>query len=292
MEMTYTDKDKWIILQEKLQQTQVETAFSVFRQHGIEPILIKGLAISRLYPNNKYRISFDIDLAVDPNLYDDALRLLRSKELLKINIDLHKGLKHLDTLEWRLLFERSKLIILDKLPIRVLAEEDHLRILCVHWLTDGAENKEKLWDIYYAVENRSENFDWDLCFKNIGSKRIDWVIYTIGIANRYLGLEIKNLPFYKQSENLPKWLIKVINKLWSREYQFIPLVSCLSDPYMFFYQLRHRFPPNPIMATIYVEGKLNSKTRIFYQAEFFIKRAKPSFKSLITSIFKSNFQST
>jgi hypothetical protein len=169
-------------------------------------------------------------------------------------------------------------------PVRILSDEDHMRVMCVHWLTDGGENKQKLWDIYYLFENRRADFDWDRCLTEIDPNRRLWIIYTIGLAHKYLRLEIDGLPFEREAKNLPLWLEKNIERIWSRKYPFIPLDTCYSDREMFLYQLKLRIPPNPIMATIGVNGRLDARTRIIYQLRYFLKRSIPSLRSFFYSI--------
>lgn len=274
------NQKKWWKLQSRIQETQIETVFEMFRRNGVEPILIKGYAIERLYPPTVPRISTDIDLAVAPAQFETAKEIAKQKKV-NIYIDLHEGLRHMDKTAWDDLFKNSILIKPGKTSIRVLAEEDHLRVLCVHWLTDGGENKNKLWDIYYAVENRAEDFDWEKCFAGVGDKRRIWIIFCIGIAHKYLDLDISDLPFAAEALRIPRWLTRTLEKIWRRKYPFVPLFMSLNDPQMFIQQIFYRLPPNPIMATIGVNGHLDSKTRIFYQIEHFLRRSYPSIISLI-----------
>ncbi len=273
------DEKKWWKLQSKIQQTQIENVFKMFRSGGVEPILIKGFAIERLYPPTVARISTDIDLAVNPAQIDVAKRIV-TKKTVNIHIDLHEGLRHLDERDWEKLFENSVLIKLNGTAVRVLSEEDHLRVLCVHWLTDGGENKRKLEDIYYAIDNRAADFDWERCFAGTEEKRRLWIIYCIGIAHKYLNLDISDLPFATEASNIPRWLPRTLERIWRRKYPFTPLFTAVHKPQVFIHQILYRLPPNPIMATIGVNGHLNAKTRIFYQIEHFLRRTIPSIKSL------------
>jgi hypothetical protein len=50
---------RWNKLQNRLAEVSIANAFVKLRGAQIEPILIKGWAISRLYPENHSGISFD-----------------------------------------------------------------------------------------------------------------------------------------------------------------------------------------------------------------------------------------
>lgn len=282
--MNLENEEKWNILHSKVQQKKIVKTFKAFRDKKIEPILIKGFSVERFYPKNVSRLSFDIDICVSPNDYVDSQRLLESQELNSINIDLHKGLRHLDKLSWDDNFENSELIFLDDVQIRVLAAEDLFRVMCVHWLTDGGENKKKLWDIYYLITNSRENFDWNRCFGKVSETRKNWMIYTVGLVHNYLDLDLEGFPYADKAQNPPAWLDKNINKIWERKHPFIPLDACFSDTEMFFYQLRLRLSPNPIMALVGLEEDFDKKLIFPYQIRYFLKRSIPSINSILKNI--------
>src|SRR5690348_8683732 len=137
----YANDFRWHLIQKRRYEVQIEKAVSFLRANGIEPILIKGWAAGLSYPEGEPRQFTDIDLAVSASDYERARLLLISGKLTGVNVDLHNELRHLDTLPWDDLFANSQLVNLDDTPIRILRPEDHLRLLCVHWLTDGGVNR-------------------------------------------------------------------------------------------------------------------------------------------------------
>jgi len=179
-------------------------------------------------------------------------------------IDPHKELRHLDSVDWSDLFSNSVELKLGGESIRVLRAEDHLRVLCVHWLTDGARNKERLWDIYYILDNRDENFSWDRFLGIVDARRRRWLVCAVGLANRYLGLDISDTPIAAEANELPRWVINTVEWEWSSEVAHWPLESYIADPKMMLRQIRRRLRPNPIWATVQMQGSFDSRTRIFY----------------------------
>ncbi len=262
-------------------------AFVIFRRLGTEPVLIKGWAARRNYPQEIHRTYTDIDLALPPCEFDAAEGKWNLLEDRTFNIDLHRGLRHLDSIDWDDLFQNSITIDIDTVPIRILRPEDHLRVLCVHWLTDGGVYKERLWDIYYAVENRPPDFDWNRCLNIVSKTRRRWIVCVIGLAHRYMDLNIDGLPFADEATILPAWFINEVEKEWAYNIPLRPIHTVLRDRKELLRQIRKRFPPNKIQSMIDVEGSIDAPTRIHYQIGSILKRIGPSVKRIIGTLFPS-----
>jgi Uncharacterised nucleotidyltransferase len=280
------NKRRWLILRTKLHEENIKAAFKLLRGNGIEPILIKGWAAASLYPEKYQRIYNDIDLCVAPELYAEARGLVDSEEGKPLNIDLHSGLRHLDTVEWDDLYENSRILTIDNLPIRGLRPEDHLRVLCVHWLTDGGVYKEKLLDFYYLIENNRSEFDWDRCLNSVSKTRREWILKTIGLTHKYYNLDISELPFADEMRRIPPWLFKTLEKEWATKVSLKPLHTLLTNKKELWAQIKKRIPPNAIQATIEMEGKFDNSGRLFYQIGSIFVRLKPSVKRFY-EVFKS-----
>ncbi|HKP71092.1 MAG TPA: nucleotidyltransferase family protein, partial [Pyrinomonadaceae bacterium] len=104
-----TDEHRWYLVTRKRTEGFIASAFRKLRQEGIEPILIKGWAAARNYPDGQTRFLGDIDLAVRADVYDKSVRLVYDQADPITGVDLHRELRTLDTLDWETLFERSNL---------------------------------------------------------------------------------------------------------------------------------------------------------------------------------------
>lgn len=277
-------KEAYLKLLWKVYEKNLTKIWQILNEHQIEAILIKGWAISRFYDKPYMRGIGDYDIVVKPEDYAKCKKIFEG--LTDFPIDFHHGLRHLDTLNLDKAFSNAYFVELDGEQIRVLSEEDHLRILCVHWLNDGGENKERLWDIFYAIKNRSSNFDWDKCLNVVIPKRRLWIIMVILLTEKYLNLDISDLPTDVKNEKLLDWLPKKLEKIWSRKYRFLPLVFVKDNYRLLLYQLWYRIPPNPIMAIVGVEGDFDSRNIFYYQFKYFLKRSIPS----ITLTLKTTYQ--
>ena len=280
-----SDDFRWNRIKKKATEVTVCKAFDLFRSHGIEPILIKGYAAGRFYPDSILRDSVDIDIAVSVADYESASGIDYATDAHGLAIDLHRELRHFDTVLWKDLFNNSEIINLEMGSIRVLCHEDHLRVLCVHWLTDGGSNKDRLWDIYYLVKNRPADFDWNRFLNIVEHNRRRWLICTVGLAQRFLGLDLTNTPLENAGEELPRWFVKAIEKEWTADTPFMPLFASMQTPSIFWNQLKKRLPPNPITSTILMNGSLDAKTRIFYQAGTSLYRISPSIRNIAKTLF-------
>jgi hypothetical protein len=260
-----SDTQRWSILRTKLAEKKIVEVFQMLRAAGIEPILIKGWDISRYYPHFGTRHFIDIDIGVAPDDFDSAKRLVDSAPFSYMNVDLHRGFRHLDTQPWDNLFENSELITIENTPVRILRAEDHLRIICVHWLTDGGDQKEKLRDVYYLIENRPKDFDWARCLDVVDTKRRRWIVCVIGLANKYFGLDLSDTPIENEAKKLPRWFVKTVEKEWKSDVRLVYLNDFSQNPLDILKQIRKRLPPNPIIATIDCDGDFDARTRIGYQ---------------------------
>jgi hypothetical protein len=281
MTVVTADINEWNLLQAKAQEARIVLAFNAFRSQGIEPILIKGWAAARNYPPNHTRRGGDIDLAVAPAEHEHAAKLLKNPEIGRHLVDLHQGLRQLDSVEWGDLFYNSILVDLNGSKIRILRPEDHLRVLCIHWLIDGGGYKDKLWDIYFAVENRSKDFDWNRCLDVVDGNRKRWIVCAIALAHRYLELEISDLPFADDLRKIPGWITNCLEREWRME-RLEPVVTSVHDKKLLFRQITRRIPPNPIRATIEANGDLYGSRRWWYQAVVVGRRLGPLLRQIIS----------
>ena len=272
------------MLQRKVQERNAVRAFEIFRENGIEPILIKGIAATSYYPASVYRASVDIDLAVADADFETAKVIAGSLTADGLSIDVHRELRHLDTVGWEDLFENSTLVEADSDSYRVLRPEDHLRVLCVHWLNDGGINKNRLWDVYYLIASRATDFDWDRALQVVSSTRQRWIVFTIGLAQKYLGLDLHDTPIEDEASKLPEWLVKTVEREWATGEEQIPLWIILNDRKKLLKQISLRLNPNPIRATVEMEGSFDSKTRFFYKVGNFFQRLFPSLRRNIDTL--------
>jgi hypothetical protein len=275
---------KWNLLQKRVQETKLVRAFRLFRDNQIEPILIKGWAAGIHYPKTRPRLSIDMDLAVSSTNFNEAERLAMESAGEGLAIDLHRELRHLDTLPWSDLFDNSTEIQVDGYPIRILRPEDHLRVLCIHWLTDGAVNKDRLWDVYHLVNGRSSQFDWQRFLDVTSPARRRWLVCTVGLASRYLKLDLAGTPLSEEADDLPGWLIQTVEKNWAVKNKHVPLEVAVFSPSDLGRQIGRLINPNPIGATIAMEGSFDAPTRLHYQAANFVKRVGPALRRVGTSL--------
>lgn len=279
-----TDLSRLKIINCKVHEYYLEKAWMRFENAGFKPLLIKGWAAAQYYPEPFNRIYNDIDFIINPEKYDKAVKFLKSFPESQA-IDLHKGARHLDSLSYENLYENSRLIKCGETMIRVLRPEDHLRVLCVHWLNDGGAKKDRLRDIYYAVANRPSDFDWDRCLNTVSSTRKKWILCAIGLTRKYLELDLTDTPFENQTIEIPGWLINAVEKEWASDVVLKPLHYCLDNKRELFRQIKKRIPPNPIQATIELEGEFDDKPRALYQIGDIFFRLKPSVKRIAKSFF-------
>lgn len=257
---------------------KIKLAFHLLRSNGIEPILIKGWANARLYPEAGLRPYGDIDLCVEPSLYARAESVLSSPEGETCWVDLHSGIGHLDNRSWDELYKRSQLVRLDETDVRVLGAEDHLSILCLHLLNHGAWRPIWLCDVAINAEAIPANFDWDICFGK-DKRRAKWISSAIKLAYEFLDARIEHCPLEVRNARLPRWFVPTVLQQWERpgvkeHYPPELIMRSLRNPVRIPQAIYNRWP-NPIEATIRINGSFNELPRLPFQvSDYLIQTAK------------------
>jgi hypothetical protein len=243
--------------------------FRLLRSAGVEPILLKGWAIARAYPEIGLRPSGDIDLYVSPDQYAKAQAVVNTPECRRYWVDFdHDEISRFSELSFEDLYSGSELVNLNGTEVRILGAEDHLRILCLHLLKHGAWRPLWLCDVAVALEARPPNFDWHRCLGR-NKRHADWVLCTVGLASSLLGAAIEDTPAKQRVGSLPGWFTRSVLKQWS--------VPCVPNLPLFVDQLRGSWwkPstleavgkrwPNAIQATIDADGDFSDMMRLPFQ---------------------------
>src|SRR5882672_9646611 len=100
-----------LALQANIHQTKVQNIFRLMRAEGVEPMLLKGWAIARLYPQPALRPYGDIDLVVRPQDCGIANRVIESEAARSCRVDLHARIFELAHSSTENLFARSDLVL-------------------------------------------------------------------------------------------------------------------------------------------------------------------------------------
>ncbi len=267
--------ERWRIIQARILEIRVQKAFALFRSYQLEPILIKGWSVARFYPRAALRLSGDIDLAIRREDLATAKKILETAEGTALGIDLHDGIRHLGSLRWEEVFARSEMVNCGGETVRVLSAEDNLSVICVHWLTDGGEYRERLWDIFHLISHRPPEFDWEKCLHSLEPQRRTWVLTAIALTHWLLGLNIEDLPFGSdicRDDYLPAWIVSTVLREWQNPVKLVNLSNSRRDKRLFWKQLKKRGRPNPISAAIELNMKFAEIPRLFLLTAYNMKR--------------------
>jgi hypothetical protein len=256
------------VLQSAIHERDIQNILALLSRAGIEPVLVKGWAIARLYPESGLRPYGDIDLCVNPEQFAAAKAAL-SNEANNSQVDLHRGFAKLDTRSWDELYPRSQMLKIGDVGVRVLGPEDHLRAVCFHFLREGAWRALWLCDIAIAVESRPADFDWELLMGR-DAKRREWFACSIALARRLLEADLHGVPEAIAGKRLPGWLVPAVLKAWEVRAMLrrhsTPMTNLWRHPA---YALRPRnlrtHWPNAIEGTIGVNGPFNEMPRLPFQ---------------------------
>ncbi|MCH8144402.1 MAG: nucleotidyltransferase family protein, partial [Gemmatimonadetes bacterium] len=208
----------------------------------------------------------DIDLCVRPEQYAVAVAALAAPAAETVVVDLHKGLPELYRPSLDDVYERSRLVPLGDVDVRILGPEDHLRYMCIHMLRHGAYRALWLCDIAVVLESLPQDFDWEYLLR--GDRRhAGWVASTVCLAHQLLGARLDGIPVAERARHLPRWLVPSVLSQWSIEEHYMASPSMAYSflhPAQLLGALRLRWP-NPIQATVGVGGPFNELPRWPFQ---------------------------
>lgn len=269
-------------LRAAVREGEFASLFALLDAAGVDALLAKGWAAGRAYPEQGLRPTGDIDLYVRSSQYAAAREVLKSPEGRRFWVDLHEGFGDRGDLGRggaEELYARSRLLPSGGSRVRVLGEEDHLRLLCFHLLRHGAWRPLWLCDVAAAFESRGEAFDWGLLLGG-SRRRANWVMSALGLAQSLLGANAEGTPAARAGRSLPRWLAPAVLERWARPYATeqapytlrAPMRTYLRRPRGVLRDLRRRWP-GPVEATVAAGGRFDSLPRWPFQLASCFTRA-------------------
>jgi Uncharacterised nucleotidyltransferase len=237
---------------------QVLECFAILRRAGIEPILGKGWAVARLYPEAGLRPAGDIDLYVRSADHAQAAEELCSPPG---PVDLHCGLGPLSDLGEEEVWSRSTTVAVTGGDVRVFDTADHLRLLALHTLGHGAWRPLWLCDVALAGECSPDAVRSALAWRH-ESWTTRAVACALRLARELLGAALDEAALV--SLPLPSWAARSVLREWSRvapdpHGQRTPLANVRGVGGTL-HELRRRWP-NPIEATSIVRAPWSALPR-------------------------------
>ena len=259
-------------LEARRQERQIVQAITLLRSAGVEPLLGKGWAVARLYPERGIRPYGDIDLCVRPEQHGVAVAALATLAAEAVVVDLHEGLP-----QARPSFAGG---CLRAFPAGAAGRirRAHLgkrRSSPLHVHTHGLYRARWLCDVAVVLESLPEDFDWEYLLWG-DQRHADWVTSTLGLAHKLLGARLDGIPTGEKASPLPRWLVLSVLRQWSIEEHYMDSVPSMAYCFRHPAQLPRAFRlrwPNPIQATVGVGGPFNELPRLPFQLWECVSRA-------------------
>lgn len=273
-------------VQSVLHELQIKEVVQLLRSNSVEPILVKGWSIARLYLEPALRPYGDIDLCVSPDQYPIAKRLADDFAARHIRVDLHEGFAKFGNRSWNELYSRSRCLEIDGVEIRILGPEDHLHLLCFHFLREGAWRPLWLCDVAVTVETQAADFDWNLCFGTNETSR-NYVVCTLMLAKGLLhAANLDGIPEAVIANPMPAWLMPAVLKEWRIRSMYqrhrSPLTLAWRRPITTLRNMLYHWP-SAIEATINLNTAFDETPRWPLQVRSCFRRMNDSLRPVFNS---------
>ena len=250
-----------------LKEMRLQELIDRLSQSGEPPILSKGWAVARRYPELGLRPFGDFDLHVDPAQLHDTARALAAYPDDCQWVDLHAGVPELSDRSFAEISRRTCPIKVGDTIIRTLGAEDQLRQLCLHFARHGGWRPLWLCDIALFLETVDADFDWMYCLS--GDNRLTaWVLAVLGLAVRVLEARC---PTRHIAGIASSWLDHELLREWSRTdpgdshtRDNQTMATYLSRPWQIWRGIRRRVP-NAIEARFKTYSMPDARTGRFWQ---------------------------
>jgi Uncharacterised nucleotidyltransferase len=234
-----------------------------FNSAGLEPVLFKGWTLTGLYAHPALRPFGDIDVLVDVKDESLARRVIAGlPEALRelVDLDMRVLERFLPDREFGELSARTKAESVGQGRCRLLAPEDHLRLLCLHQLDHGGWRPLWLCDVAAFIERLPPSFQWKLCLRG-NSHLSDGVLSLASLAAELLGAR---LPMAIPRNEAPPWFRDAILRAWAGGYQAPP--DSLHSLHRLGFRraaaaVRARWP-DPVTATLHLRAPFRGVPRL------------------------------
>jgi Uncharacterised nucleotidyltransferase len=262
-----------------------------FNQAGLVPIIFKGWTLTHFYAQPALRPYGDIDVLVsqtDEQRAREVLASLPESDRAQVDLDMKVLGRFLPDRSFDSLLARASSESLGNVRYRLLAPEDHLRLVCLHQLHHGGWRPLWLCDVAALVEGLPTGFSWERCLE--GNRRLsDSVIALIALAEELLGAR---LPAGAPRRSAPSWFRVATLRAWGEGYR--PPPASLHSVRRLGWRgttaaLRARWP-DPISSTLHLRAPFRGIPRFALQVAesarraslFFVRRWRNGVSSFFT----------
>ena len=273
---------RYRVLENAVREHEIRLAFAVLRAAKIEPVLLKGWTVGRLYLVPGMRRLGDIDLLISDEKCATASKALQEHEL---NVDWHtlSDLKA-EFAEPNDVVCRSELLPLLDTHIRALCPEDNLHFVAIHMLKHGGWSPVWLSDVAVLLASRQPDFDWHLC---LGSNvtQAGWVLSALVLAHKLLGADISGTP--AENHQIPDWMTPALLKAWkdpdpANNQPPEAMWDALTHPWRLPSGIRKRWP-SPITAAIKAKTPFEQHSPLVTQLRYCAELAGAFFRRAMRS---------